>query len=700
MSGQPDEGPLHEEIRREQEHVDRVYARVAEVREEARELAAEGHRRAQLGKFIFSALFERDALVYQASRRVRDLDVAHEGLVFGRLDMDDAEIRYIGRMGLRDEDFDTMVIDWRAPAAAPFYRATAKDRHGVIRRRVINCRRERVIGIDDDLLAAEHAPRDMRVIGDGALLASLSRSRSGGMRDIIATIQAEQDEIIRAPADGATLISGGPGTGKTAVALHRAAYLLYQDRRRFERGGVLIVGPSPAFMRFIERVLPSLGESAATLRSVGDLVDGITAADRDDPAVAELKGSSVMAQILRKATIAPPPGAPDRLRFSYRGDVLHLDAAALIEVRRRTLARERRPNVARSRAPAMLTRALWAKLTANDLGPADLTEEEFADDLAERGVLRDFVDEWWPVVDAPTVLGWLADPDRLAAAAGRVLPVEDVHTLAGSLESLAGGGIPSVADVALIDELDHLLGRPVPVSDRSGPAEDEEPPDEFDEGYAHVVVDESQDLSPMQWRALGRRGRRASWTIVGDPLQSSRPEDDADARAAMDEAIGQGERRDFHLDVNYRNPEEIFALAARIAWAGAPDARLPRAVRSTGHHPRHTLTSATTIAADVRSAVVGLLDEVEGDIGVITPIALRADVLDWTGDTGGTRVQVLDGLDAKGLEFDGVVVVEPSRLGGPTQNGDHLRYVALTRATQRLVTVSTDPDWLERVGGS
>ncbi len=699
MTDQPGEGQLHAEIRLEQEHVDRVYARVAQVREEARALEAEGHRRAQLGKFIYSALFERDAMVYQASRRVRELDVAHEGLVFGRLDMDSAEVRYIGRLGLRDEDYDTMVIDWRAPAAAPFYRATAKDRHGVVRRRVINCRRERVVGIDDDLLAAELAPRGMRVIGDGALLASLSRARSGGMRDIIATIQAEQDEIIRAPADGATLITGGPGTGKTAVALHRAAYLLYQDRRRFERGGVLIVGPSPAFIRFIERVLPSLGESAATLRSVGELVDGTTGSGHDEAGVGTVKGSSLMAQVLRRSVALTPPGVPDRLRFPYRGTVLQLDAAALATVRRRTLARERRPNVARTRAAALLTGALWDRLTANDLGPADLTEEEFSDDLADRGVVREFVDSWWPIVDAATALTWLADPDRLAGSAGRMLPADDVRAVAASLERVARGGVPSVADVALMDELDDLLGRPVPAPDPSAAPGVEDPEEEYETEYAHIVVDEAQDLSPMQWRALGRRGRRASWTIVGDPLQSSRPDDDLDARTAMDDATGHAPRRDFHLDVNYRNPEEIFALAARIARAGAPGARLPRAVRSTGHQPQHVLASAASLGDEVRAAVARTLEQVEGDVGVITPMSLRADTLAWIGAAFGSRVQVIDGLEAKGLEFDGVVLVEPPRLGGPAEHGDHLRYVALTRATQRLVTVTTDPRWLDLVAG-
>ncbi len=538
-------GPLAAEIAIEQSHVDRVYARLLELHRDARALAEEGHGRATLGKHIYSALFERDALVYQAARRTQALDAAHEGLVFGRLDLDNREVRYVGRLGLRDEDYEPLAIDWRAPAAAPFYRATARDRQGVVRRRVIDCRRERVVGIDDDLLAPESAPPGMQVIGDGALMAALSRARTGAMRDIVATIQAEQDEIIRASPEGATLITGGPGTGKTAVALHRAAYLLYVDRRRFERGGVLIVGPSAAFMRFIERVLPSLGESAATLRSVGNLVDGLEAERYDEPHTAMVKGSLAMRPILSRAVAMQPPNAPAELRVTYRSIVLRVGTDELAAVRRRVLSRERRPNVSRVHAADILAGELWERLTADGMGPEELGEDEFRAELADRGVLADFVDAWWPVVDGPTALGWLSDPDRLAACAGRSLRPDEVTAVAASLQPLAAGSGPSVADVTLIDELVPMLGRPAETSTpdptRDADAEWESVaeseaafgsgasvarslghfPDPDDAEYAHIVVDEAQDLSPMQWRALGRRGRRASWTIVGDPLQSS-----------------------------------------------------------------------------------------------------------------------------------------------------------------------------------
>ncbi|MGI8867613.1 MAG: HelD family protein [Mycobacteriales bacterium] len=714
------DGALAAELEVEQRYIDAVYERVDELRTEAAALAVEGHGRATLGKHIYSALFERDALVFQAARRAHELDAAHEGLIFGRLDLDTGDTRYIGRLGLRDADFEPIALDWRAPAAAPFYRATARDRHGVIRRRVIDCRRERVVGIDDDLLAPEKAPQGMRVIGDGALMAALSRARTGSMRDIVATIQAEQDEIIRASPDGATLITGGPGTGKTAVALHRAAYLLYADRRRFERGGVLIVGPSSAFMQYIERVLPSLGESTATLRSTGSLIDGLRADRFDEGRLAMIKGSLAMRAVLRRAAAIMPVGVPDRLRVVYRGSVLTLDAAALEAVRRSVLSHDRRLNVARNSAERALAGDLWRGYAANGFDTA-AEESDFAAELADRGDLADFVTEWWPAVDAVMVLAGLADPERLARCAGRELRGEDIPALADSFKTLAAGGSPTVADVALIDELTPMLGRPAetrtadPRTDADadwealaesdaafGPATPTGGrllfPEIDDEQYAHIVVDEAQDVSPMQWRALGRRGRRASWTVVGDPLQSSWA-DTGEAETAMSGALRRSERRGYRLDVNYRNPEEIFALAAQVIRIRQPDVALPRAVRSTGAEPVQVHTATDVLDRDVAAAVAVVSADVEGDVGVIVPASLYDAARRWLQPRRGGRVRVVEAVEAKGLEFDGVVVVEPAAIGSQVGMGDHLLYVALTRATQRLTVVSTDPAWLDRLAG-
>lgn len=331
-----------QQVAAEQAFVDRVYLQLAESARSARELAREGHDRGRLGHE--GGLVERDAMVFQAAKRIAQLDAAHEGVVFGRLDMDpdlDPAPRYVGRIGLRDAERDSLLIDWRAPAAAVFYQATAAEPHQVIRRRVLRCAGPRVTGVEDELLDAqrlEETGADLPIIGEGALMAQLSRARDRTMHSIVATIQAEQDKAIRAPGKGVVAISGGPGVGKTVVALHRAAYLLYNDRRRYESGGVLIVGPSGVFMRYIERVLPSLGETAVALRSLGEVVDGVKAGRHDEPAVADVKGSARMAELLRRVARQQAPGGPDSFRTFYRDDVLVLDRGLLGRIRRQLMS--------------------------------------------------------------------------------------------------------------------------------------------------------------------------------------------------------------------------------------------------------------------------------------------------------------------------------------------------------------------------
>jgi DNA helicase IV len=340
-----DDTILQQEIAVEQEHVDRVYARLVELRRNASRAEKEGYRLAGVG--TYGALVERDAMVFHAARRRHALDTEHEGLVFGRLDLTTAAVHYVGRMGIRDDDSQPLVVDWRAPAAAAFYRATPADPMGVVRRRMIQSSREKVTGIEDDLLDPEAAPDDMRVVGDGALLASLSKATGPGMRDIVATIQREQDDAIRSPASGVTIVTGGPGTGKTAVALHRAAYLLYSDRNRFAGGGILVVGPSGVFVNYIATVLPSLGEDTATLRSLGSLVVGYSAERTDPTDVAAIKGSLRMRKVLERASHDAVPGAPEELRVLYRGTLLRLDRAGLEKARRRALPPGARRNEAR-----------------------------------------------------------------------------------------------------------------------------------------------------------------------------------------------------------------------------------------------------------------------------------------------------------------------------------------------------------------
>jgi len=375
------------EIAAEQAYVDTVYERLEESAKVAQSLVAEGFARGHVGNE--GGLVERDAMVYQASRRLSALNAAHDGLVFGRLNLVDGESRYIGRIGVRDAEREILLVDWRAPAAAIFYQATAQDPAGVVRRRVLRCSGALVVGVEDDLLDAEHAPDDMVVVGEGALLASLSRARDSSMHSVVATIQKEQDEAIRAPSRGATIIGGGPGTGKTVVALHRAAYLLYTDRRRFESGGVLVIGPSTVFMNYIERVLPSLGETSVTLRSLGEVVDGVKATRHDDAVAAAAKGSSRMMPVLRRLASSAQPGEPTEFRYFYKDDVLRLDAGQLAGIRRQLLSGMKR-NRAYTRAPAALADALWRQVDGERA--LEKGEGGFIDTITSDDLFIDFVE--------------------------------------------------------------------------------------------------------------------------------------------------------------------------------------------------------------------------------------------------------------------------------------------------------------------
>jgi DNA helicase IV len=707
--GEPDHA-IEQEIKHEQAVVDRIYTRLQAAAEAAKALAADGHARARLGNE--GGLVERDAIVFQAAKRLATLDAAHEGLVFGRLDNREGEPRYIGRLGLRDEDREVLLIDWRAPAASVFYQATAQDPLGVVRRRVLQSLSDRVVGVQDDLLDARHAPDDMVVVGEGALIASLSRSRDRRMHSVVSTIQKEQDDAIRAPQKGVTTISGGPGTGKTVVALHRAAYLLYTDRRRYEGGGVLVVGPNAVFMAYIERVLPSLGETSVSLRALGEVVDGISATRHDRPFVAAIKGSARMRAILARTARGSVPSAPTSFRIFYRDDVLTLNANQLRGIRRHLLNSAQRRNRAVPRVADELVASLWRQVSGERA--LERGKDEFANTMLGTRQFTDFASAWWPVVDAVDVLGWLADRERLERDAQESLTSEEIDEL---VESWAPDDF-SVDDIPLLDELRYLVGEapepelePDPLddlydelvpelstfdqrrdgvaatSDRNRPSQSIE-----DDAYAHVLVDEAQDLSPMQWRMIGRRGRQASWTIVGDPAQSSWPYADEAGRARA-EALGGKDQSSFRLSTNYRNSAEIFELAAEVASASIPGADLPTAVRHTGVDPRLHLVPQASLAQAVKEAMVGQTNLVDGTIGVVVPVGWRSRVADWLGERDGNRIPVLQALDTKGLEFDGIVVVEPDEIVAESPAGVRTLYVVLTRATRQLDVVGTSERW-------
>ncbi|MFF2572890.1 HelD family protein [Streptomyces sp. NPDC058084] len=762
------------EIGVEQEHLDRVYQRLEEKIHEAEFLMNDAAQRGQVG--TPGALAERDAQVFRAGIHLNRLNNEFEDFLFGRIDLlfgkdgkkgpdgaytsvepaEDAvrtdgngqyaeigETLHIGRIGVLDADYAPLVIDWRAPAAAPFYRSTPVDPGRVVRRRVIRSKGRQVLGVEDDLMRPElTATLDgeaLPVIGDGALMAALGQARGHTMRDIVASIQAEQDLVIRAPAASVTYVEGGPGTGKTAVALHRAAYLLYQDRRRYS-GGILIVSPTPLLVSYTEGVLPSLGEEGqVAIRALGSLVDGAEADAYDEPAVSRVKGSSRMVAVLRKAargaleTPAPrpaadggqlalgeseedeapraPAGTPTLLRVVAFGRRLELGADELRRIRHNVLGGTAPVNLLRPRARRLLLDALYARSGAagrhSDPELAAELRSSFDEDVSTEDSFLAFLDAWWPELTPRGVLEAMGDEKRLGRWARRILNPGEVRRLARSLRR---PGL-SVHDVALLDELATLLGTPArprkkreydPLDQLSGleelmPVREETQRERAERlaaertEYAHVIVDEAQDLTPMQWRMVGRRGRHATWTVVGDPAQSSWSDPD-EAAAARDEALGTRPRRRFELTVNYRNPAEIAELAAKVLALAMPGKESPKAVRSTGVKPRFvSVEDKSRLAETVRSEAERLLSEVDGTVGVVVAMDRRAQAARWLAGLG-DRVVALGSLEAKGLEYDATVVVSPAEIADESPAGLRVLYVALTRSTQALTVVAGDRD--------
>ncbi|WP_298567879.1 HelD family protein [Streptomyces luteogriseus] len=747
-------GSVHDSVRDreisvEQEHLDRVYRRLEEKIHEAEFLMQDAARRGQVG--TPGALAERDAQVFRAGIHLNRLNNEFEDFLFGRIDLltgkdgkkgpdgaytavepaegavrpdntaDIAETLHIGRIGVLDQDYTPLVIDWRAPAAAPFYRSTPVDPGRVVRRRVIRSKGRRVLGVEDDLMRPELTAYldgdELPVIGDGALMAALGQARSHTMRDIVASIQAEQDLVIRAPAASVTYVEGGPGTGKTAVALHRAAYLLYQDRRRYA-GGILIVSPTPLLVAYTEGVLPSLGEEGqVAIRAIGSLVDGSEATLYDSPSVARAKGSSRMLKVLRKAArgaleLNDPPA---RLRVVAFGRRLELQARELDGIRRLALGGTAPVNLLRPRARKLLLDALWEQSGAagrhSDPELAAELRSSFDEDITSEDAFIAFLDAWWPELTPAAVLDAMADERRLGRWARRILNPGEVRKVARSLRREGR----TVHDIALLDELQAVLGAPArprrkreldPLDQLTGleelmPMREESQRERAERlaqervEYAHVIVDEAQDLTPMQWRMVGRRGRHATWTVVGDPAQSSWSDPD-EAAEARDEALGTRPRRRFELTVNYRNPAEIAELASKVLALAMPGSVSPKAVRSTGVEPRFTVVE-DTLGATVRDEAARLLERVDGTVGVVVAMQRREEARRWLAGLG-DRVVALGSLEAKGLEYDATVVVSPAEIADESPAGLRVLYVALTRATQQLTVVSADRDEPDAAG--
>jgi DNA helicase IV len=602
------------ELAREQAHVDRAYGRLDVLRDQARRLPADV---IDQGSGTPQSRLDRDVLVRTSLRRLAQLELGGEPLVFGRLDHADRASHHIGRVGVADEHLNPLVVDWRAPAAAPFYRATAAEPLGLVRRRHFRSRGRRVIRLDDEVFGPDGKATDgLVLVGEAALLQALRRERTPRMRDIVATIQREQDEVIRAPLTGALVIEGGPGTGKTAVALHRAAYLLYTHRDRLEHAGVLLVGPTQRFMRYIADVLPALGEDAVRLARLQDLAPPVRVSAVEPAEVARLKGDARMVEVLAAVV------RRQDLERVDPADQPYLPAALL----RQLFASPRRLAAAGLQLLARPTTAGWTE--------ADLPLLDELAALLARRVRR----QPRPVTDA-------GERDRIERAVAQLGPID-------------AGMRTAIRARLRADREDDL---------RAPRAE-----------FAHVLVDEAQDLSPMAWRMLTRRCPSGSMTIVGDLAQTTAPDALGSWEAVA--ALLPGRRVTVReLSINYRNPREVAALADRVLTAMEGGLRAPRPVRASGVSPVLREVARTALPSEVASAVAGSI----GLVVVLAPARLAREAATWT------SAEVLTVPETKGLEFDAVVLVEPAEI--LRDHGLRGLYIAMTRTTQRLVILSTEP---------
>ncbi|WP_316525345.1 HelD family protein [Kitasatospora brasiliensis] len=686
---------LAKALRTEQAQLTRLYARLDTVRERARRAADGAHDDAAPGG-THQARLEREVRAREAARHAARLDAVERGLCFGRLDERDGTVHYIGRTGLADEAYEPLLIDWRAPAARPFYTATPAHPGPVVRRRHLHTRGRTVTGLDDEALdlAGLDEPGRRGLVGEAALLAALDRERTGRMGTAVATIQAEQDRVIRSPLRGALVVQGGPGTGKTLAALHRAAYLLFTHRAALERRGVLVIGPNAGFLRYIDEVLPALGETEVVLRTVGELVPGVTATGSDAPATAFAKGGPWMAEVLRRAVAAHQTAPADGLDL---GEGLRVSARACAEARDAARGLRLPHNRARSFYLGTLLDAL-AIAQALTLGrPYDEEEAHYAPrELWERPDVRAALDPLWPRLSPRQLLERLltdgellaeAAPEQAAALlrpAGSPWTVEDVPLLDEAAE-LLGTERESTESRRDQDELAYAHGV-LTITGQTGDAlldsaalaerfRDDGPYRTTAEraaadrtwAYGHVVVDEAQELSAMAWRAVLRRVPTDSLTIVGDLAQTGSP---AGARswAQMLDPHLPGRWREERLTVNYRTPEPVMALAAAVLRTALPGHRPPESIRPGTERPR-----ALPVPDGDFAAALARLPRGPGTLGVIAPDALAAEL-------GALTV-----ADAKGLEFDAVVVVEPGGLAPRDL------YVALTRTTRSLTLLHRRP---------
>ncbi|PYI37349.1 AAA family ATPase [Arthrobacter psychrolactophilus] len=736
-----------DELAQERSYVHGLYSRLDELRAEKVEQLGEVRRAKSMGTHQNRS--ERDAFATLYENRLAQLNAVDDKLVFGRLDLDDGQCRYIGRIGLLSEDLRQLMVDWRAPEAGTFYQATAFERLGVRRRRHLLLQGRNVKAIEDDVLDHTMLVEGDQLQGEGALLAALNSKRTGRMNDIVGTIQAEQDRIIRSPLSGALVVQGGPGTGKTAVALHRAAYLLYTHRERLQAAGVLLVGPSNAFMKYIERVLPSLGETGVVMSSVGNLFPGVRATAPESPETAELKGRLRMAEVVANAVANRQRLPREDVRLDVEGTRLILTVRQVRRARDKARALGVPHNEGRVTFVKTLLRELTEQLREHieSAGAGNNADRSYlAEDVRSSHDVRVMLNLcWMPMTAEKLIDDMFSKPEILEAVTPGFTPAERELLLRSP------GARWSESDVPLLDEAAELLGEMDATGGRAQAsvesqrkrdlANAEKAIDNMNQqledsgvdgiltaeqladfniveaasqtsaeraltdrswAYGHVVIDEAQELSPMQWRLLVRRCPVKSFTIVGDIAQTSSSSGAMSWRDALTPFMGERWTME-ELTVNYRTPMQIAEAAVRMANAAGQIVSAPKAVRDGDWEP----IIDRVPAADVVKHVVAMMPKETAAVGgglvaVITPAAMVREVTAALRVVYGTRIGhgagsleqdivVIDPHEAKGLEFDGVIIVEPATLLSDAKGRVGDLYVSMTRPTQRLRLVTSQP---------
>ncbi len=710
----------HPELDAEQAYVDHAYECLEQTKR-----AVESMRETVDGGpgGTFQHRYERDVVHDRVEARLQQLELGDLSLVFGRIDTEpgatpaDAgavpaeapaggitaavapveagsgppgaeggERFYIGRLAVADEHRDPVVVDWRAPVAESFYRATGRDPMGLARRRHFASRGRTVLGIDDELFGAAAAALDAgEVQGYGSLISALEENRSGKLSDIVATIQVEQDVIIRSPLPGVLVVQGGPGTGKTVVALHRAAYLLYSHRFPLEGQGVLVVGPNRVFLSYIEQVLPSLGEAGVQIATLGDLVPHVRVGGYDDEAVARVKGDLRMIDVVRHAVRDRQRPLREALRVPYGVQWLVVSPEQTADIVQQARRRFRTHNAGRKLVEQLLFEALAASSRTED------SVDVIRDRLRRDPSVREALERMWPVLTPSELLNDLfGSPGLLKLACRRHLAPEERRLLAREREHVAAEVVFTHHDVPLLDEALELLG--------PRPRHKDE---DVVRTYGHIVVDEAQDLSPMQLRVLDRRSLNGSMTIVGDIAQATGAWAHDDWASVLEHLPDRRPPRRAELTVGYRVPGPIMDLAAKVLRVAAPGLRPPTSIRHVGDEPIISACTDAELDLEVVDAVRRELKAVgSGNVAVVVPGSL-ADRLDAAlGDHGVEHGRATrQGLDrqvtivptslVKGLELDSVIVVEPSAILREEVRGPQSLYVSLTRSTKRLSVVHT-----------